>query len=136
MRRASTPAARWIGSARGVDHPVAERRLLDQLLAATEPDRGARREVRPTADLERLEHENALLCRATLLADDGLQVLVGDLDLPVGQILEARERPVEVLRVHREPDLLERVDERMPAAVLAQDQRLPSRPISIGSMIS
>ncbi len=80
--------------------------------------------MRAAADLQRLQHEKALVGTPDLLADDGGQVLVGDLDLAVGELLEPRERPVHVLGGDVDAHLRERVEERVPPAVLAQDERV------------
>ena len=77
--------------------------------------------MRAAADLERFEDENILLRGPQLLRHDRLQILVGELDLPVGELLEPRERAVHVIGIELEPDLRERVDERVAPAVLAQD---------------
>ena len=57
---------------------------------------------------------------AELLGDDRLEVGLGDLDLLVGELLEAHERVVERVALHVDAHLLERVGERVPARVLAQ----------------
>ena len=57
---------------------------------------------------------------AELLGDDRLEVGFGDLDLLVGELLEAHERRVERVALHVDAHLLERVVERVAAGVLAQ----------------
>ena len=57
---------------------------------------------------------------AELLGDDRLEVGLGDLDLAVGQLLEADERLVQRVALHVQAHLLQRVGERVAAGVLAQ----------------
>src|SRR3972149_72626 len=78
--------------------------------------------MRPAADLKRVEDEYVLLGRAHLLGDYRLEVLVGELYLPVGEILEPRARSVEVLLRELVAPLLERGGGRVPPAVLAEHE--------------
>ncbi len=55
-----------------------------------------------------------------LLRDDRFEVGFGDLDLAVGELLEAHERGVERVALHVQAHLLERVGERVATGVLAQ----------------
>ena len=57
---------------------------------------------------------------AELLGDDRLEVGLGDVDLLVGELLEAHERAVERVALHVQTHLLERVRERVAAGMLAQ----------------
>ena len=57
---------------------------------------------------------------AELLGDDRFEVGFGDLDLLVGELLEAHERAVERVALHVQAHLLERVGERVAAGVLAE----------------
>ena len=107
---------------RGVDEPVAERRLLDRLLTAAKANRRARLQMRPAAHLDRLHHEKILIGGAELLGHDRVQVLIGQLDLAVGELLEPRERAVQVLLVELDAELAQRVGERVAPGVLAEDQ--------------
>ena len=84
--------------------------------------------MRAAARGEGLEDEKILLPAADLLGDDRREVLVRDLDLPVGELLEARERPLHVVGVDRDPDLLERVGEGVPPRMLAEDDLVALEP--------
>src|ERR1019366_9835292 len=78
-------------------------------------------EVGPAAHLEVLEMER--FCRRlALVGDDRLEVAVGDLALAVGQLLEADERPLEVLVVQAVAEGREALTESMAPAQLAEHQ--------------
>ena len=65
-------------------------------------------------------------------ADDGLDVLVEDRLLLVGEILEALEGELEVVAFDVQAELLEPVVEGVPARVLAQHQLVRGTPDRLG----
>src|SRR2546422_6846764 len=81
--------------------------------------------MRAPADLDRLEDEKILLPAADLLRHDRLEVVVRESDLAIREVLEARERAVELCIFQRDPELLEGVGERVSSTVLAQDESVP-----------
>src|SRR5437762_9180414 len=81
--------------------------------------------MRAPADLDRLEDEKILLPAADLLRHDRLEVVVRESDLAISEVLEPRERAVDLRVFQRDPELLQGVDERVSSAVLAEDQSVP-----------
>ncbi len=128
--RPSTPAARWIAPIAASIRPSPIADSLDHLLTTPEPHgRAAARRWVPPSDLA------ATPCTSTSSsvapsssADDRREVLVGELHLAVGEVLEPRERAVQVVVVERDADLVERVDERVATRVLAEYERVALEP--------
>src|SRR5216684_947217 len=108
------------GTAGGVDHPVAERCLLDDLAVVLDAHRGRGGEVRPAGHLDRLERVDVLHL-GDLVGDDGDEVGIGEGHLAVHQVTEACPGPVEVLAGQLVAQVGQRLGEGVAAGVLAQD---------------
>src|SRR2546423_13247349 len=76
------------GAAGGVDHPVAEGSLLDDLPAVLDANGGGGGEVRPAGDLDGLERVD-VLDLGDLVGDDGDEVGVGEGHLAVHEVTAA-----------------------------------------------
>ena len=116
-----TPVASRDRRDRGVDHAVALGRRLDLAVAVAQHDGGRRGRLRAAAHVE--AHDRVLVhhAGAELLGHDRLEVGLGDLDLAVGELLEPHERLVQRVALQVQTHLLQRVGERVPPGVLAQD---------------
>src|SRR5439155_23878191 len=115
------------GAAGGVEHAGAEGGRLDDLAAVADPYRGRGGEVGPAGDLDRHERVD-VLGAGELVGHDGDEVGVGELDLAVHQVPEARPRPVEVLPGQLVAEVGQGLGEGVAAGVLAEDDavRLPA----------
>src|SRR5438128_2693251 len=114
-----------------VDRPVAHARILERLPFLLQAYRRRRHDPRAADDVEVVElvdHRRL----GGLVGDDRHQVLVVDLLLPVGEVLERLEGPVELRAGQREAELLEPRREGGPAGVLAEDQLVRRPPDVLG----
>ena len=77
--------------------------------------------------LEGLELEGAHVARAQLVCDERLEIHRGERLLAIRDLLEALEGRVQRLPVDREPELLQRLPERVAPGVLAEHDRVASQ---------
>ncbi len=104
-----------------VDRADPDPRLDDLAALGLQPDRGGRDAVE-TAHHVHIRKFVLRRDRIRLVRDDRFQVLVEDLLLLVGGLLEARERLVQLRLAQMIAQRLQLVLERVPAGMLAQDQ--------------
>src|SRR5216117_1038890 len=112
-----------------VDGPVAHARVLEHLPLLLELHGRRRHHARPADHVQVLELVPDRALRR-LVGDDRHQVFVEDLLLPVGEVLEGLECPVEVGPGEVEAQIFEPRRQGVPPRVLAQDE-LVGRPSDV-----
>src|SRR6266581_6879720 len=119
------------GGQRRVHRAVADPRVLVRLALLLELVRRRRDHSGSADDVQVLELVHRLRLRG-LVGDDGDEILVEDFLLPVGEVLEPLEGPVEIAARHGEAQLLEAGRERGAAGVLAEDELVRRPPDVLG----
>src|SRR5512132_2691401 len=109
------------GGQHRVHRPVADARVLVRLPFLLQLHGGGRNHAGTADDVQVLELVRHLRLR-DLVGHDGHEVLVVDLLLAVGEVLEGLERAVQLTAGEVEAELLEPRGERVPAGVLAEDE--------------
>src|SRR5260370_36438576 len=129
LRAALHAGDRVEGREGGVHRAVADARVLVRLAVLLELHRCRRDHARAADDVQVLELVHGVRLRR-LVGDDGDQVLVVDLLLAVGEVLESLERAVEIAGHEVEAEVLEPCRQRVPPGVLAEDD-LVGRPADV-----
>src|SRR5207248_2790900 len=110
---------------------VADARVLVRLAVLLELHRRRRDHAGAADDVQVLELVHGVRLRR-LIGDDGDQVLVVDLFLAVGEVLESLERAVEIAGGEVEAEVLESRRQRVPPGVLAEDELVGRAPDVLG----